>query len=200
MENIIKISLIIPMFLFAACDKKEEPTPKKEQQDKFQFEYVKNEEDTDFDLVEFKYSMPGEYSHVIISEKVYEYDKEVTEKIILEQDLEQTSGIIQIKKEDDLSDDNQMQLNFEILISSEKSFVSPNNFPIKSEYFNLFWENTVKVNKPKINLYAYKGKKIDESNGSIEITNQIFEDNYDVSSSLEKDEVIIIWSCEFTKE
>lgn len=199
MKSIIKISIIIPIFLFAACEKKDEATPKKEKQDEFQFEYAKDEEDTNFDLVEFEYSMPDDYSHVIISEKVYEYNKDINEKVILEQDLEKTSGVIQIHKEDYLSDDNQIQLTFEIPISSNKSFISQNNFPINSDYFNLFGANTTKVNEPKANLYAYKGKRTGESDSSIEMTNQIFEDNYDVSSSLKKDEIIIIWSYEFTK-
>ena len=185
--------LIIPLFIFGACQKTEEVAVKSKKVEEFQIRSVDNPSDDE--LFTFEYSVPKEYTHIQIKERVYLPNEKISEKTLIETDLEKQSGLLLVKE----TDTQDKQESYELPLNENQSFSVANDYPLDSTWFNILGANTRQSNQPEFNFLVYVAKQSEYENDTIEYNMEMFDENHDFSKDLEASDVIIIWSCEFKK-
>lgn len=192
------IVFLIPIFLFVACKKEDVSISPKNESDSFKIEYINNK--SDLGSFDFKYSVPKDYSHIVVKETVYQYEKETIEETIIDQNLDNNTGTFKIEQDNDIDNDNLIMFNFTIPLTSSKSIVESNKFSLNSTNLNIFGANTEIGNEPKINLFAYKEKKSNKTEDTISLDNTFFDTSTDISKKIKSGETIVVWSYEFIKK
>lgn len=193
----MKYLKILPLFIgilvFTACGK-EETTPSSEKnEDSFQISLV--EDPANLDQPTFKFSVPKDYSQLVIKEKIYHLDQEPIEGTVLTANLEQTTGEIIVEKE---TGDALTRFNFQVSSASQVTLGNP--FPLSTEGLHVYGPNTATGQEAKKNFFAYKVNPAETEEGKIEFTNKIFEEPFNSTANLKEDELAVVWSYEFTKE
>lgn len=192
------IVFLIPIFLFMACKKEDVSISPKKESDSFKIEYINNK--SDLGSFDFKYSVPKDYSHIVVKETVYQYEKETIEETIIDQNLDKNTGTFKIEQDNDIDNDNLIMFNFTIPLTSSKSIVESNKFSLNSTNLNIFGANTEIGNEPKMNLFAYKEKKSNKTEDTISLDNTFFDTSTDISKKIKSGETIVVWSYEFIKK
>lgn len=185
------------IFFLVACKKEHNTVYQKDENNSFEIEYIDNK--SNLKSFDFKYSVPKNYSHIIIKETIYQYEKEIIEETIIDQSLEKNTGTIQIEQEDNLEDNNLIVFNFKIPLTPSKSIIESNKFSLNSTNLNVFGANTKIGNDPNMILLAYKEKISNESKDSVSLDDSFFQNSTDISKKIQNDEIIIVWSCNFIK-